>query len=102
MNTQVKDLTDHKTKKKQKLKNTFRILISLIAFVCLIKFGKVDLHTAFKYLIKVNPVYFILAYLSYMITVLIAAVRFYFSSHALGFNKNFFQLLQLNFVGAFF
>lgn len=102
MNTQVEDLTDHKTKKKQRLKNIFRILISLIAFVCLIKFGKVDLHTAFKYLMKANPVYFILAYLSYMITVLISAVRFYFSSHALGFNKKYFQLLQLNFVGAFF
>ena len=102
MNIATEDLTDHKTKKKQRLKNVLRVLISLIAFVCLIKFGKVDLHTAFKYLMKVNPVYFILAYFSYMITVLIAAVRFYFSSHVLGFNKKYLQLLQLNFVGAFF
>ncbi len=102
MNTATEDLTDHKTKKKQRLKNILRILISLIALVCLIKFGKVDLHTAFKYLMKANPIYFALAYFSYMITILIAAVRFYFSSHVLGFNKGYFQLLQLNFVGAFF
>ena len=102
MNTQAEDLTDHKTKNKQRIKNILRVLISLIAFFCLIKFGKVDLHTAFKYLMKANPIYFTLAYLSYMITVMIGAMRFYFSSHALGFNKKYFQLLQLNFVGAFF
>ena len=100
--TQEQDLTDHKAKKKQRLKNILRILVSLIAFVCLIKFGKVDLQTAFKYLMKANPIFFTLAYFSYMVTVLIAAVRFYFSSHVLGFNKKYFQLLQLNFVGAFF
>ena len=102
MNKTVEDLPDHKAKKKQRLKNILRILISLIAFVCLIKFGKVDLHTAFKYLMKANPVYFSLACLSYLITILVAAMRFYFSSHVLGFNKTYFQLLQLNFVGAFF
>ena len=102
MNKAAEDLSDHKTKKKQRLKNVLRILVSLIALVCLIKFGKVDLHTAFKYLMKANPVYFTLAYLSYMTTILIAAMRFYFSSHVLGFNKKYFQLLQLNFVGAFF
>ena len=100
--TQEQDLTDHKAKQKQRLKNILRILVSLIAFVCLIKFGKVDLQTAFKYLMKANPIFFTLAYFSYMVTVLIAAVRFYFSSHVLGFNKKYFQLLQLNFVGAFF
>ena len=102
MNTTPEDLTDHKTKKKQTLKNILRILISLIAFICLIKFGKVDLHTAFKYLMKANPFYFALAYVSYMVTILVAAMRFYFSSHVLGFNKKYLQLLQLNFVGAFF
>lgn len=102
MNTPAEDLTDHKTKKKQKFKNLLRILISLIAFICLIKFGKVDLHTAFKYLVKANPVYFTLAVLSYLAAVMIAAMRFYFSSHVLGFNKKYSQLLQLNFVGAFF
>ena len=102
MNTATKDLTDHKTKKKQRLKNLLRILVSLIALICLIKFGKVDLHTAFKYLMKANPLYFTLACLSYLVTILVAAMRFYFSSHILGFNKKYFQLLQLNFVGAFF
>ncbi len=102
MNTLAEDSKDHKTKRKQKLKNVLRLLISLIAFTCLIKFGRVDLHTAFKYLIKVNPVFFALAYLCYLSTMLIAAMRFHFSSHVLGFNKKYFQLLQLNFVGTFF
>lgn len=95
-------LTDHKAKKKQRVKNILRFLVSVIAFICLIKFGKVDVHTALKYLLKVNPFYFTLAYMSYLITILLAAVRFYFSSHVLGFRKTYFQLLQLNFVGAFF
>ncbi len=97
-----KDNQEHKSKPKQFFKNLLRISISIIAFICLIKFGKIDLHTAFKYLLKVNPVYFILAYLSYLITVMVAGLRFYFSSHAVGFQRSYFQLLQLNFVGAFF
>ena len=96
------DHIDHKAKRKQKIKNILRILISLIAFVCLVKFGKVDLHTALKYLLKVNPVYFTLAFLTYFTTMLLAGLRFYFSSHILGFRKTYFQLLQLNFVGTFF
>lgn len=91
---------EHKTK--QQIKNILRILISIIAFVCLIKFGKVDLKVAFKYLLKVNPVYFTLAYLSYLATTFLAGVRFYFASRVLGFQKSYLQLIQLNFVGAFF
>lgn len=94
--------SDHKAKRKQQLKNVLRILISIIAFVCLIKFGKVDIQVAVKYLLKVNPFYFLLAYLCYFITMLVAGMRFYFASHVLGFQKNYFQLLQLNFVGTFF
>ena len=74
----------------------------MLAFFFQIKFGKVDLHTAVKYLLKVNPLYFSLACLSYLITMLIAGMRFYFSSRILGFQKSYFQLLQLNFVGTFF
>ena len=95
-------LADHKAKKNPIIKNILRILISIIAFVCLVKFGKVDIHTAVKYLLKVNPIYFALAYFCYLMTMLIAGMRFYFSSHILGFRKNYFQLLQLNFVGTFF
>ncbi|MBI2996783.1 MAG: flippase-like domain-containing protein [Candidatus Melainabacteria bacterium] len=95
-------MTDHKSKKSQLIKNALRISVSILAIVFLIKFGKVDIHTAVKYLLKVNPVYFSLAISSYLITVMIAAVRFYFSSHVLGFQKSYLQLLQLNFVGAFF
>lgn len=94
--------SEHKLKKKQQLKNILRILISIIAFVCLIKFGKVDLHTALKYLLKVNPFYFSFAYLFYLVAVMLAGIRFYLSSHVLGFQKTYLQLLQLNFVGAFF
>lgn len=87
---------------KQKVRYFLRLLISIVAFVCLIKFGKVDLKTASKYILQVNPTYFILAYLCYLTTNSLAAVRFHFSSHALGFRKNYSQLLQLIFVGAFF
>ena len=97
-----KDNQEYKAMPKEFFKNLLRISISIIAFICLIKFGKIDLHTAFKYLLKVNPVYFTLAYLSYLITVMVAGLRFYFSSHAVGFQRNYLQLLQLNFVGAFF
>jgi glycosyltransferase 2 family protein len=100
--TKDKNLMHHDGSRKKFFKNVIRILISVIAVVCLIKFGKVDLHTAFKYLLKVNPVYFILACLSYFMTILIAGIRFYFSSHALGFQKKYLQLVQLNFIGAFF
>lgn len=93
---------EHKTAKKQKIKNLLRLLISIIAFICLIKFGKVDVRVALKYLLEVNPLYFALAYLSYLVTMFVAGIRFYFSSHVLGFQKNYFQLLQLNFVGTFF
>ena len=93
---------EHNHKKKQVLKNLFRLLISIIAFICLIKFGKVDIKTALKYLLEVNPLYFILAYISYLLTMLLAGLRFYFSSHVLGFQKTYFQLVQLNFVGTFF
>ncbi len=96
------DTKENKQKDNQFVKNFLRISISVAAFICLIKFSKVDLHTAFKYLLKVNPVYFTLAYVSYLITVMVAGLRFYFSSHAIGFRRNYFQLLQLNFVGAFF
>ncbi len=94
--------TDHKSKRKQQIKNFLRLFISVIAFFCLIKFGKIDLNVAVKYLLKVNPIYFSLAYFCYLITNLIAGFRFYFSSHALGFNKGYFQLIQLNFIGTFF
>ena len=92
----------HKARKDKIIKNAARILISVIAIFCLIKFGKVDLNTAIKYLIKANPLYFGLACILYLITVLISATRFYFSSSAVGFQKRYFQLLQLNFIGAFF
>ncbi|MBI3591181.1 MAG: flippase-like domain-containing protein [Candidatus Melainabacteria bacterium] len=93
---------DHRSKIKQQIKNLLRLVISIVAFICLIKFGKVDVKVAVKYLTQVNPLYFALAYISYFITTLVAGVRFYFSSHVLGFRKNYFQLVQLNFVGAFF
>lgn len=93
---------EHKNKTKQQIKNVLRLLVSIVAFVCLIKFGKIDLNVAVKYLLKVNPIYFLLAYSCYLITNLISGLRFYFSSHALGFNKGYFQLLQLNFIGIFF
>ena len=102
MSTDEEALVHHKVKRKQHIKNILRLLISIIAFTCLIKFGKVDVHTAVKYLLKVNPFYFALAYITYLITMLLAGMRFYFSSHVLGFQKNYFQLLQLNFVGTFF
>lgn len=94
--------SEHNHKKKQTLKNLLRLLISIIAFICLIKFGKVDIKTALKYLLQVNPLYFILAYISYFLTMLLAGLRFYFSSHVLGFTKTYHQLVQLNFVGTFF
>lgn len=99
---EVEAPVDHKTAKKQRIKNLLRIGISIIAFICLIKFGKIDIKVALEYLLKVNPLYFALAYLSYLITMFLAGIRFYFSSHVLGFQKNYFQLLQLNFVGTFF
>lgn len=98
----TEDSSDHKSKRKQQFKNVLRVLVSIIAFVCLIKFGKVDIHTAIKYLLKVKPLYFVLAYLCYLITILVAGMRFYFASQVLGFQKSYFQLLQLNFVGTFF
>ena len=87
---------------KSKIKFLLRILVSIIALFFLIKFGKVDLNTAFKYLLKANPIYFALAFLSYLATLAISAIRFYFSSHVIGFKKTYLQLLQLNFVGTFF
>lgn len=96
------ELLEHKNRKKQRIKNVLRVLISIIAFVCLIKFGKIDIHTALKYLLKVNPFYFALAFISYFIAICLAGFRFYLASHVLGFQKSYFQLLQLNFVGAFF
>lgn len=95
-------LSHHKAKKKHFLKNILRVAISVIAFICLIKFGKIDFQTAFKYLLKVNPFYFSLAFLSYLITMMVAGARFYFASKVLGFHKTYLQLLQLNFVGTFF
>ena len=95
-------LTEHQAKKRQKFKNVLRVLISLAAFICLIKFGKVDIKVAFKYLLTVNPVYFSLAYLCYFLATFIGAVRFHFSSSVLGFKKTYFQLVQLNFIGTFF
>ena len=100
--TKEVDHSQHKGTQSKKFKNIIRVLISAAAIFCLLKFGKLDLHTAAKYLMRANPLYFILAYLSYFITMLIAGTRFYFSSHALGFQKKYFQLLQLNFIGAFF
>ena len=95
-------LTEQKPKKNQFLKNILRVSISIVAFVCLIKFGKIDIHTAIKYLLKVNPFYFTLAFLSYFSAIFISGIRFYFSSHAIGFQRKYFQLVQLNFVGIFF
>lgn len=101
-NNNLEDLTHYKSRKKQHIKNILRILVSTVAIICLIVFGKVDLRIALKYLLKADPIYFILAYASYMITMLLAGFRFYFSSGALGFQKTYMQLLQLNFVGTFF
>ncbi len=98
----AENLTEHKAKSKQHFKNILRILVSLAAFVCLIKFGKVDIKVAFKYLLTVNPVYFSLAYLCYFMATFISGVRFHFSSSVLGFKKTYFQLVQLNFIGTFF
>ena len=101
-NLNEEEIAEPKAKGKQQGKNILRLFVSIIAFICLIKFGKIDIKVAFKYLLEVNPLYFALAYLSYLITMFLAGVRFYFSSHVLGFQKNYFQLLQLNFVGTFF
>ncbi len=96
------NLTEYKEKKKKPFKDVLRILISLIAFICLIKFGKVDIKVAFKYLLTVNPFYFGLAYLCYFLATFIGGIRFYFSSSVLGFKKTYPQLVQLNFIGTFF
>lgn len=95
-------LEDDKSKKNSQLKNILRLLISVVAFICLIKFGKVNINDAVKYLLKVDPVYFILALLSYQVTMFVSAIRSYSSSRALGFKKKYLQLLQLNFIGTFF
>lgn len=89
-------------KKKEQVRIFLRLFISIVAFVCLVKFGKVDVKVAVKYLLEVNPIYFLIAYLCYLGTNTLAALRFYFSSHALGFRKTYAQLLQIIFVGAFF
>ena len=100
--TKTADSTNHKTTKKHKFKNLFRFIVSIVAIFCLIKFGKVDINTAVKYLQQVNPYYFVLAYLCYFVTTLTSGFRFYLSSRALGFEKSYPQLVQLNFVGIFF
>lgn len=102
MSSNPEDFQGKKKTRNQLFKNLSRLLISIIAFICLIKFGKVDIKVAVKYLLQVNPLYFSLAYLSYLITMFIAGLRFYFSSHILGFKKSYPQLIQLNFVGTFF
>lgn len=101
-NSEEEPSQDESSKKKNLLKNVLRVGISLIAFFCLIKFGKVNINDAIKYLLKVDPFYFGLAVLSYQITMFISGMRSYFSSQALGFKKKYFQLVQLNFVGTFF
>jgi uncharacterized protein (TIRG00374 family) len=93
---------DESSKKKNQLKNILRLGISLIAFVCLLKFGKVDLSVAVKYLLKVNPAYFTLAFLSYLSTMFISGMRSQAACRPLGFNKKYYQFVQLNFIGTFF
>ena len=93
-NNEDEVLEDEKSKKKSFFKNALRLLISVIAFICLIKFGKVNINDAIKYLLKVNPFYFALAFLSYQVTMFISGMRSYSSSKALGFRKKYFQLIQ--------
>ena len=93
---------EHKSESKNKSKTLIRLFITLIAFLLLIKYGNVDLREAIKYLTKTNPGYILVAYIFYLITNLLAGFRFYTASSVLGFQKNFMQCIQLNFVGAFF
>ncbi len=93
---------DPSSKKKNLLKNILRFSISIIAFICLIKFGKVDISVAIKYILKVDTKYFVLAFFSYLVTMFLSGMRSYFSSRTLGFKKTYLQLLQLNFIGTFF
>lgn len=79
-----------------------RVIVTIIAFVLLIKYGNVDLHDAFNCLLRADIGYFTLAYVFYLITNLLAGYRFYTASSVLGFHKNYLQCIQLNFVGALF
>lgn len=93
---------EQEPKKNQLGKMIPRVLISIVAFIVLIKFGKVDLGEAFKHLLKMNPYYFALAFFSYMVTITLSGSRFFITSRALGFRKNLYQCIQLNYVGTFF
>jgi len=90
------------SKAKKRIKTLSRIIISVIAFALLIKYGKVDVKEAVKYLFTVNPFYFGLAFTCYIITMFLSGKRFFSASSAVGFKKNYMQCLQLNFVGTLF
>lgn len=98
----TKDENSDKEPKSDKGKMLVRLLISIVAFIALIKFGKVDVKEAFAELLTVNPLYFSLAILCYFMTLCVAGTRFFIASKALGFKKNLFQCIQLNYVGTFF
>ena len=89
-------------KKDQKVKVLIRLIISVVAFVALIKYGKVDIGEALSHLLTVNPLYFFLAYVFFTLTICFSGIRFFIASKALGFRKNLWQCVQLNFVGTFF
>ena len=89
-------------KKSDPLKTLSRLLITIIAFFLLVKYGNVDVRVAIKHLMNLNINYFIFAYLSYLSTMFIAGSRFYFVSSVLGFKKKYLQCVQLNFVGTLF
>jgi len=89
-------------KEKQKRKVFLRLVVSIIAFIFLIKYGNVDLKAAFNHLLTVNPLFYTIAYFFYLVTLFSTGFRFYIASSALGFHKNYLQCVQLNFVGTLF
>lgn len=90
------------SKTKQRIKILSRLLISIIAFVILFKYGKVNIHDAVRHLLSVDPLYLALSFISYMVTIFLAGKRFFIASSILGFKKNYLQCIQLNFIGSLF
>lgn len=101
-NTSEETPSSKDEKKGQVKKTLIRLLISIIAFIALIKFGKVNVKEALSHLSKMNLLYFGISYIFYTGTIFFSGVRFHIASQALGFKKSINQCIQLNYVGSFF
>ena len=78
------------------------IKIIICAGLLWIVFTRIDINTVFAVMARINPWYFVVAYIIYIIANLFFIIRWKIVLNATGINNRFIRLVGLYYIGCFF